>query len=239
MIKKIILPLVVTMLTTSLAQAMTKKEVGILLKDKVPFIIKSVEDSPLIGFYQIVTDKGLVYVDHKGEHLITGNIFSVKGGLKNLTDIRKQKLNKERFAEYKETAITYKAKNEQFKVTVFTDISCGYCQKLHEQVPEYNKLGITISFLAWPRNGLDSSIFKKMETVWCEKDQLSALDKASKNAYEVDEDATCTNPVEAHYNFGKILGIKGTPAVYSEGRKLSAYLPPNEMLQKLNATLKN
>ena len=216
------------------ATAITKEEMAAALKGKVPFNIKSVEDSPIDGFYQIITDKGLVYVDHKAEHIIAGNIFSVAGKLKNLTLARKTQMNKELLNEFLETAITYPAKKEKYEVTVFTDIDCGYCQKLHQQVEDYNDLGITLNFLAWPRNGLESTTFKKMETVWCEADKLAALDLASKNSYSVPTNTVCTNPVEAHYNFGKSLGVKGTPAVYtSDVIKLSAYLSPKDMLTKL------
>ena len=42
--------------------------------------------------------------------------------------------------------IVYKAAQEKHVITVFTDITCGYCHKLHEQMKDYNALGITVRY---------------------------------------------------------------------------------------------
>lgn len=223
--------------------AMTKQELAISLKDNAPFNIESIEDSPIKGVYQMITDKGLIYAPHDGKHLIVGTIYKVSDPLVNLTKERKTKMNSDLLNEYQPTSISYPAKDEKYSISIFTDIDCGYCRKLHAQVEDYNKLGITLNFLAFPRSGLadprtkrETSTYKRMKTVWCEDDQKTALTLAAENSSLISMDSTCVNPVEAHYNLGKTLGVKGTPAMFtSKATLISGYVEPQELLKRLDS----
>ncbi|HHG1616490.1 TPA: thioredoxin fold domain-containing protein [Klebsiella pneumoniae] len=57
---------------------------------------------------------------------------------------------------------------------VFTDITCGFCQKLHSDLQSYLDKGITIKFIAYPRAGMNSMIARNMASVWCADDKPAA-----------------------------------------------------------------
>jgi thiol:disulfide interchange protein DsbC len=48
------------------------------------------------------------------------------------------------------------------------------------------------------------------------------------------ESKTCDNPVEDHYIAGQSAGVSGTPAiVLDSGKILPGYLPPQQLLERL------
>ncbi len=124
--------------------------------------------------------------------------------------------------------IVYKAPKEQHVITVFTDITCGYCHKLHEQMSDYNALGITVRYLAFPRQGLQSQAEQDMKAIWCAKDRNKALDDAM-NGKGV-QPASCGVDIAKHYTLGVQMGVNGTPAmVLSNGMVLPGYQGPKEL----------
>ena len=131
--------------------------------------------------------------------------------------------------------ISFKSKNEKYSVTVFTDVDCGYCRKLHNQIEEYNKLGITINYAAFPRSGLGTGSFTKMVNAWCSDNTKLSLTRL-KNNKEVDVNFCDNQPVSKHYAIGKKLGVTGTPAIFStEGILIPGYLSPEDLLTKLKS----
>ncbi|VGG57251.1 putative thiol:disulfide interchange protein [Klebsiella quasipneumoniae] len=134
----------------------------------------SAEKSPVSGIYSVFSKEGTSYVTSDGEYIFTGNLFKVKGiEVENTTDefISKgmrsyiEKLN----------TITYKAPDEKYVIGVFTDITCGFCQKLHSDLQSYLDKGITIKFIAYPRAGMNSMIARNMASVWCADDKPAAF----------------------------------------------------------------
>ncbi|WP_296986158.1 MULTISPECIES: thioredoxin fold domain-containing protein [unclassified Thalassolituus] len=79
--------------------------------------------------------------------------------------------------------VVFEAKGEQKGlINVFTDIDCGYCQKLHQEVPRLNELGITVRYLAFPRAGIKNpqtgqltDSYRKINYVWCQDDRKAAM----------------------------------------------------------------
>jgi thiol:disulfide interchange protein DsbC len=243
--KMILLPLLFS--TALSANSLTQEERETMINNinqKALFTVKNLEESSVENMYLLDTSKGLFYATKDGKHLFAGNLFSLDGGVVNLTAKYKTKQAQSKFSEYKDTMITYKAKEEKHSVYVFTDITCGYCKKLHDQIDDYNDLGITVNYIAYPRNGLGrngegTSTSKKMDTIWCEDDKKVALDTAIKAPYTVPTNTQCTSPVEAHYNLGQALGVGGTPAIYaSTGKKISAYLSPEKLLAEIVKVVK-
>ena len=117
-------------------------------------------------------------------------------------------------------------------VTVFTDIDCGYCRKLHQEVPELNRLGIAVRYLAYPRAGLGSDSYDKAVSAWCADNPRLALTEA-KLGNEI-ETRTCANPVAGHMNLGAQFGVNGTPAVfYEDGTLQNGYMPALDMAERL------
>ena len=120
-------------------------------------------------------------------------------------------------------------------MTIFTDVDCGYCRKLHNQIDEYNKLGITINYAAFPRSGLGTDSFTKMVSAWCSNNTKLSLTRL-KNNKEVDANFCDNQPVSKHYTIGKKLGVTGTPAIFStDGSLIPGYLSPEDLLTKLKS----
>jgi thiol:disulfide interchange protein DsbC len=121
---------------------------------------------------------------------------------------------------------------QKHKVTVFTDIDCGYCRKLHSEIAQYNKAGITVEYLFFPRAGINSESFDKAVAVWCAPDRNKALTDAK--AERPVAPRTCANPIAAEYEIGQNIGVDGTPAVYLEdGTQIGGYSPPADMLKRI------
>ncbi len=190
-----------------------------------------IQPAPVTGMKTVLTDGGVLYVTDDGKHVIQGPLYDVSGA--QPVNVTNQLLIGKLNALQKEM-IVYKAAKEQHVITVFTDITCGYCHKLHEQMKDYNALGITVRYLAFPRQGLESQTEQDMKAVWCAKDQKKAFDAAMKGG-EV-APATCDMNIAAHYNLGVQFGISGTPAiVLSNGAVIPGYQGPKEMKAFLDA----
>ena len=131
----------------------------------------------------------------------------------------------------KNEMIVYPAKNEKHVVTVFMDITCHYCHLLHQQIKEYNDLGITIRYLAFPRAGMNETA-RQMEAIWTAKDPVFALNEAEKG--NLPKELKTPNIVKKHYDLGIQLGVKGTPSIVtSTGEMLGGYLKPQDLLAVL------
>lgn len=152
------------------------------LKDKIEAVginPVSAEKSPVSGIYSVFSKEGTSYVTSDGEYIFTGNLFKVKGTeVENTTDEFISK-GMRSYIEKLDT-ITYKAPDEKYVIGVFTDITCGFCQKLHSDLQSYLDKGITIKFIAYPRAGMNSMIARNMASVWCADDKPAALTRAMK-----------------------------------------------------------
>jgi len=141
-----------------------------------------------------------------------------------------------------EDLVVYPSKGEEKSVvSVFTDVDCGYCRKLHREIPRLNELGVTVRYLAYPRAGVYSDkkrtkftgSYKKLKSVWCDKDREAAMTKAKATGF-IKENLGCEAPIEAHLELGSQFGVRGTPAiVLQSGELLPGYLPADELAKKL------
>jgi len=133
----------------------------------------------------------------------------------------------------KSERIVFAPPNAKYTITVFTDIECGYCRKLHGEIGELNRQGIAVEYLAFPRMGLGSQDHKDMISVWCSSDRKRALTDAKAGKPVAPRD--CKNPVTMEFDVGQRIGVSGTPAIYStEGVQLGGYLPPAALRAKLD-----
>ena len=205
------------------------------IKEKIKSIglqATKITDSAVPGLKQVLTNRGVFYMSADSKIFIAGRMFDVDNNMTNLTEAALSDLRLEGMAKYEDSMIVYPAKDEKHTVTVFTDTTCGYCRKLHAQMEDYNKLGITVRYLAFPRGGMDSRSFDEISAVWCAKDQQDAMDKA-KNGDSL-EFARCNAPIAGHYNLGQAAGVSGTPAIMLEdGSMIPGYKPPAALAQLL------
>jgi len=193
------------------------------------------QPSSLPGFYDVVVDGHFFLVSTDGRYVIRGEAYDrhmdVDIGESVLSGVRKQLLAEQAPAEDR---IVFAPKNPKYTVTVLTDISCGYCRRLHSQIAEYNQRGIAIEYVAYPRMGLGSDNDQEMQSIWCATDRRKALTDA-KNGKPV-EMLSCDNLVETQYLLGQRLGLQGTPMMITEsGRVIHGYLPPEMLEERLVA----
>lgn len=204
------------------------------IENSVGFKVSSVGDSPVPGLLQVGTNQGLFYASPDGKYLVHGRIFNIDAGMRNETEISLSEMRLEGIADFSDSVIEFKAEKERYVVNIFTDISCGYCRKLHNEITEYNKNGITIRYLAFPRGGLVSQSYKDMVSVWCSTDKQEAMTTA-KGGGQIDN-TSCENKVAQQYKFGQAIGVSGTPnIILPNGTMVPGYQPPKELLN----TLKN
>lgn len=198
-----------------------------------------VRESPISGLYEVEVDGGAntLFVSRDGSHFIFGDLYQVKsGGLTNLSEQRRT-TQRARVMEAQDVddMIVFSPKGEKkAHIYVFTDVDCGYCRKLHNDVPELNKRGIEVRYLAFPRAGLNSLGYRKIATAWCADDRNSTL-TALKNRENVPLKVCKNNPVAEQYKLGnEAIDVRGTPTiVMQDGSVVPGYLPPETMVKAL------
>ncbi|MFV8816944.1 thioredoxin fold domain-containing protein [Haliea sp. E17] len=199
--------------------------------------VESVAASEVPGMYAVQFENGpLVYATEDGNYLIHGDLFRVTGGqYVNLSEKQRDLERKELMdAVNTDDMIVFAAEGEtRAYINVFTDVTCFYCQKLHKEVPELNKRGVEVRYLAFPRAGLGSASYDLLVTAWCSDDQQSALTKL-KNKENVPSVTCDNNPVKTDYELGQRVGVRGTPAlVTAEGRLIPGYQTVDQLMATL------
>ena len=193
-----------------------------------------ITESPLKGFYEVMTPRGLLYVSQDGRYVMQGSIYDLDNKMVNITEQKMATVRVDKMGNYADSMIVYPAKDEKYQVTVFTDVDCGYCQRLHSQMSDYNKLGITIRYLAFPRGGPRSKAWTDMQSLWCSDNQHQAMNEL-KAGSSIDK-ITCDNKVAEHYQLGLEFGVNGTPAlVLEDGTMIPGYQPPAQLFEILSA----
>ena len=191
--------------------------------------------APLPGFREVIAGGQLLYISDDGRYVMQGALLD----LQQQEDVMQ---NSVALAQYRTKLIAtipqgekivFAPPNAKYTVSVFTDIECGYCRKLHEEIAEINRQGIAVEYLAFPRMGLGSQDHKDMISVWCAPDRKRALTDAKAGKAIPSRD--CKNPVTMEFDVGQRVGVSGTPAIFSaEGVQLGGYLPPAALRAKLD-----
>jgi thiol:disulfide interchange protein DsbC len=196
--------------------------------------IDRITPAALPGFQEVALGTQVVYVSNDGRYLVQGSLVRL-ADRHNFTDASENALRRELLdTAGSDKRIVFPAANPRYRVTVFTDIDCTFCQKLHSQIAAYNAEGITVEYLFYPRSGLKGDSFNKAVSVWCATDRQQALTEAKANPKAVPR-RTCPNPVAADYALGNQMGFNGTPAVFAaDGAQIGGYLSPEEMLAELD-----
>ena len=196
-------------------------------------VIDSIKPSIIPGYREVAIGGRIVYVSADGKYLIQGSLMEL-ASRDNLTMVSEGALRRGVLdAVPRERRIIFSPAKPKYRLTVFTDIDCGFCRKMHTQIAEYNKAGISIEYLFFPRAGENSEAWKKAVNVWCAPNRQKALTDAK--ADRPVPKKTCSNPIAKDYELGKQVGVDGTPAIYGpDGTQLGGYLSPADMLAKLN-----
>lgn len=205
-----------------------------LKKANINAKITSVKPTEVPSLYW-VSFEGMssVYATADGKYIIQGDVIRLGDKtLHNVSEGLQSEVTKKELAKLQtKDLIVYKAKGKtKHVVYVFTDASCPYCHKLHEQMDEINSKGIEVRYIAWPRG---EQFIPAMESVWCSENRQEAFNQAIAGAQL--PAATCKTPVRDMYQMGLNIGVNGTPAIYTtEGVYLGGYMEPSELDTRLN-----
>ncbi len=206
------------------------------LEQAIPqYKVTSVRPSPIDGLYLVQVGGSDLLVTADGSKFIQGDIFNITAsGVAKWEDPTLVAERKKMHATINpQDSINFKAVGKTKAVVyVFTDVDCGFCRKLNSQMADYNKLGIEIRYLAFPRAGIPSPSADKLVTAWCSKDKQSVLTKV-KEGQDV-PNITCTNPIADQFALGARLGVNATPAIwFPDGNIKLGYLPPEQLAKEL------
>lgn len=227
------------------AASATAASVEETLAARLPGIeAEQIRATPIAGLWEVSVGRQVVYVSEDGRYLLRGDIVDLMTS-RNLTDERVAALHElmaARFASALENnldearMIVFAPEKPKHTVTIFTDIDCAYCRRLHREIDAYNERGIKVRYVFLPLAGPGSTSWQKADAVWCSADRRDALTRA-KRGEQVEATEPCEDtPVAEHYRLGQDLGIQGTPGLLSEdGDFHSGYLPPEQLAAWLDS----
>ena len=200
--------------------------------------VKGVNKSAMAGLYEVeLIDGTILQTSPEGDFFIVGDLYAVdkNAGLTNLSEQRRDGQRLEALEQVAASEmIVFPAEGERRAyINVFTDVTCYYCRKLHQEVPELNKRGVEVRYLAYPRQGIGTDGYQKLVTAWCSDNKTDALTKL-KAEQSVPNKSCADNPVTAQFQLGKDVGVRGTPAIVTQdGKLISGYQPVDRMMVSL------
>lgn len=198
--------------------------------------VVSAEPTPVEGIYRVQINTGdLLYIHQEGEYIFAGSLLQVTDqGLVDLTERAQATQRQQVFANLpRDEQVIFPAEGETLaSIAIFTDITCPYCVRLHEQVPELNAAGIEVRYLAFPRQGLNTPGEQLLANVWCAEDTREAMNRAK--AGETLADQQCANPIASQFELGRAQGVQGTPAIIlPDGQLVPGFVPAARLIQEL------
>jgi len=215
------------------AQTLTKEELAAKLNGVEP---RDISESPVAGIYQVAVGANVAYVTKDGRYIIRGDIYDADTSRNVTEETRAQARVAMLNAVDPASMIVFKPANGnvKHKITIFTDVDCGYCRQFHREIDQVTALGIEVHYLFFPRTGPNTESWTKADEVWCAPDHNAALTRA-KLGGEIPHGPACSTPVESHYDLGRRIGVRGTPAIFSEtGELIGGYLPPATLAKVLD-----
>lgn len=194
----------------------------------------SIKPAAFPGMYEAIYGPQIIYISSDGRYMLEGDLYDLKNRM-NLTEAKRRVGRAKVISAMDEKdLVVFAPEKEKIKytITAFTDIDCGYCRKLHKQIKEYNDLGISIRYAAYPRSGVNTPSYYKAVSVWCADDRKDALTKSKAGATLPRAD--CENPVKDQMEAAKLVGVTGTPTLVLEGgRVIPGYVEPKRLLKIL------
>ncbi len=194
--------------------------------------ISELKPSPVKGLYEMVFGTRVAYVSADGQYMFTGDLIDLAGS-RNLTALRRGGLVMKSIDALGEgNMIVIGPAKPKRTLTVFTDVDCPYCSRLHLEVPKLTQAGVKVRYLLYPRAGKDTETYKRAVAVWCADDRVKAVGIAKSGGKLAMK--SCSNPVDEHVRLGQEVGVTGTPTiVMDDGRVLPGYAPAAELLAAL------
>ena len=216
-------------------------------------------------FYEITLggrDNGLLH--YSLGYVILGDIIKFENGVhKNVSQEYRTELQKETVAKEidflgEEEFISYYSQAEESLGTlyVYTDTTCGYCRKLHQELDTLLEAGVNVKYIPYPRSGSEEKVpvsrgqdgqlvygdnqgLKDLAQVFCSDDPQTALTEikadTAGNKYDTqeyqDNKESCNAKVKAGYASGQRVGFGGTPFLYLDnGNVVPGYQPAENII---------
>ncbi|MFZ9994718.1 MAG: DsbC family protein [Steroidobacteraceae bacterium] len=194
---------------------------------------KDFKPTPMPGIFEYTQGADIIYVTADGRYAFDGDLYDLEGE-RNVTDARRREQRLAILASIPEKdMLIYGPSKAKHTVTVFTDVDCTYCRKLHSEMKDYNARGIRVRYLLYPRMGPDSEGWEKAVSVACSPNRNAALDRAKRG--EIIDKRKCASKVPRDFEIGQQMGLRGTPAIIlPDGELLGGYLPPAMLAQRLD-----
>lgn len=194
---------------------------------------ENVSQSPVDGWYTVHKGSVVAYVSEDGRYLLQGDLIDLDQQL-NLSEQTRTESRRVLMSAISDAqTILFSPADPKYRVTIFTDVDCTYCRKLHGQIDEYLAAGIAVRYMLYPRNGPASKSWQTSENVWCASDRNRAL-TAAKLDRDFDTQKCDASAVSRQYMLGHDIGLTGTPAiVFDDGTLVSGYLPPSALASRL------
>jgi len=195
---------------------------------------EDINPSPIDGWYTIHRGSIVAYVSADARYLLQGDLIDVVENV-NLSELVRNDSRRELMSGVSdEEVITFSPADVKYSISVFTDVDCTYCRRLHSQIDEYLAYGIEVRYLMYPRNGPSSPAWTTAEEVWCSEDRNDALTAAKQDRKFASKNCDAS-VVDHQYNLGQEIGLTGTPAiVLDDGSMISGYLPPDQLKARLD-----
>ena len=123
-----------------------------------PIAIDYARPSPAPGISEVQIENGpLIYATDDGAYFfLNGDLHQAnEKGAVNLTETRRAEARQQQLAAVSVDDMVVFAPDGPARghITVFTDVTCFYCQKLHREVDQLNAKGIEVRYLAFLRSG--------------------------------------------------------------------------------------
>ena len=218
------------------AQSDDAKDVRVALLKRLPpgSKLEDLHPSPIPGIYEFSQGTDVSYITVDGKYFIDGNIYDMDTRA-NLTESLRTHARVALIGAVPESQmVIFSPDKPHYTITVFTDVDCAYCRKLHSEIAELNRLGVRVRYVFYPRTGPGTESWHKAEAVWCAANRNEALTQAKAGAV-MDLTKTCgATPVAREFELGQAIGVRGTPAIVTEaGDLIEGYMPPHDLLQQL------
>lgn len=195
---------------------------------------QSVEQTPIDGLSQFSFDSQVFYISEDGRYVIQGDMIDLKTQT-NLTEQARNEARALAIADIPtEDMIIFPATGATEAVlTIYTDIDCLYCRKIHREIDEYNTLGMEVRYLAFPQDGFDSFGYNKAVSVWCSEDRQTAFTQAmSEQSIEAQH---CDSHIDENYITAMKIGVYGTPAIIlADGTLIPGYVGAQRLKARLH-----
>ena len=196
--------------------------------------LEDLRPAPVPNVYELVQGADVSYITADGKYFFDGNLYDVKSR-ENLSEQVRTQAREAMLKTIPESEmLIFSPPSPKYTITVFTDVDCQYCRKLHSEMAELNRLGLRVRYMFYPRTGPNTESWHKAEAVWCAANRNEALTRA-KAGGALDTSKKCgATPVAREYELGQSMGVRGTPTIITEnGGYISGYLPPHDLVQEV------